>query len=80
MQKDNDYLIKLEEANMLYEQDIEILKRQVEALQQELEKYKRAINRITKLAQNAYCLTNSTNKDIADLAKQIQIKITEILL
>jgi len=32
MQKDNDYLIKLEEANMLYEQDIETLKRQVEAV------------------------------------------------
>lgn len=51
MQKDNDYLIKLEEANMLYEQDIEVLKRQVEALQEELEKYKRATKTIDKLTQ-----------------------------
>ena len=51
MQKDNDYLIKLEEANMLYEQDIEVLKRQVEALQEELKKYKRATKMIDKLTQ-----------------------------
>ena len=51
MQKDNDYLIKLEEANMLYEQDIETLKRQVEALQEELEKYKRAIQTVDKLTK-----------------------------
>lgn len=51
MQKDNDYLIKLEEANMLYEQDIETLKRQVDALQDELEKYKRATKTIDKLTQ-----------------------------
>ena len=34
MDKDNAYLIKLEEANMLFEQDNENLKRQVETLQE----------------------------------------------
>ena len=33
MGKDNQYVIKLEEANMLLEQDVETLKTQVEALQ-----------------------------------------------
>lgn len=32
-EKDNQYVIKLEEANMLLEQDVETLKTQVEALQ-----------------------------------------------
>lgn len=51
MRKDNEYLIKLEEANMLHEQDVEILKRQVEALQEEIEKYKRAINKVNSLTE-----------------------------
>ena len=37
MDKDNQYLIKLEEANMLLEQDVETLKRQVEALKERYE-------------------------------------------
>lgn len=37
MEKDNQYLIKLEEANMLLEQDVETLKRQVEALKERYE-------------------------------------------
>ena len=37
MQKDNQYLIKLEEANMLLEQDVETLKKQVEALQEKIQ-------------------------------------------
>lgn len=37
MDKDNQYLIKLEEANMLLEQDVEALKRQVEALQEKIQ-------------------------------------------
>lgn len=36
MGKDNQYVIKLEEANMLLEQDIETLKTQVEALKDAL--------------------------------------------
>lgn len=36
MGKDNQYVIKLEEANMLLEQDVETLKMQVEALQDAL--------------------------------------------
>ena len=35
-EKDNQYVIKLEEANMLLEQDVETLKTQVEALQDAL--------------------------------------------
>ena len=49
MQKDQEYLVKLEEANMLYEQDIEALKRQVEALQDRLNDYKNTITEIKKL-------------------------------
>lgn len=41
MEKDNQYLIKLEEANMLFEQDVEILKRQVESLKAELRRVER---------------------------------------
>lgn len=37
MEKDNQYLIKLEEANMLLERDVETLKRQVEALKERYE-------------------------------------------
>lgn len=36
MEKDNQYLIKLEEANMLLEQDVETLKAQVEILNERL--------------------------------------------
>lgn len=39
MEKDNQYLIKLEEANMLLEQDVETLKAQVEILNERLKKY-----------------------------------------
>lgn len=49
MQKDNDYLVKTEEANMLYEQDVEALKKQVDALQEELSKYKRAVEKADDL-------------------------------
>ena len=49
MQKDNDYLVKTEEANMLYEQDVEALKKQVDALQEELSKYKRAVEKVDDL-------------------------------
>ena len=51
MNKDNEYLIKLEEANMLFEQDVENLKRQNDTLQEELEKYKRAIKKVENLTQ-----------------------------
>ena len=34
MEKDNQYLIKLEEANMLLEQDVETLKRQLETIKE----------------------------------------------
>lgn len=42
MEKDNEYLTKLENANVLFEEDIEALKRQVDALKDELDKYKKA--------------------------------------
>lgn len=51
MDKDQAYLIKLEEANMLFEQDVETLKRQVEALQEELEKYRKAVKKIDTLTK-----------------------------
>ena len=38
MEKDNQYLIKLEEANMLLEQDVETLKAQVEILNERLKR------------------------------------------
>lgn len=34
MEKDNQYLIKLEEANMLLEQDVETLKKQLETIKE----------------------------------------------
>lgn len=38
MNTDNQYVIKLEEANMLFEKDVEILKRQIEELKKEIYK------------------------------------------
>lgn len=51
MQKDNEYVMKLEEANMLYEQDIEAQKIQIAALKSELEKCKRAVEKIDTLTK-----------------------------
>lgn len=34
-------------------------------------KYKQALNEIEKLSTNAFCLTNGTNKDMSNFAKQI---------
>lgn len=50
--KDNDYIIKLEEANMLLEQDVETLKKQLEALQEELAKYQKAVMKIDTLTNS----------------------------
>ena len=43
------------------------------------DKYKQALKEIEKLSENAYCLTNGTNKDMAEFAKTIMIKVNEVL-
>lgn len=40
-------------------------------------KYKQTLQEIKAIAENAYCLINYTNKDMANLAKQILLKITK---
>ena len=42
-------------------------------------KHKQALKEIEKLSENAYCLTNGTNKDMAEFAKTIIIKVNEVL-
>lgn len=37
----------------------------------ENERFKKALQEIKEIAENAYCLTNGTNKDMAQFAKQI---------
>ena len=41
-------------------------------------KLKQLIISINKLAENAYCLTNGTNKEMARFANQILQKINEV--
>ena len=41
-------------------------------------KYKQALNEIEKLSTNAFCLTNGTNKDMSNFAKQILNIINKI--
>ena len=40
-------------------------------------KLKYSLTEIKEIAENAYCLTNGTNKDMANFAKQILQKISE---
>jgi hypothetical protein len=42
-------------------------------------KYSSALKEIEKLSENAYCLTNGTNKDMAEFAKTIITKVNEVL-
>ena len=41
-------------------------------------KLETALEEIREIAENAYCLTNATNKDMAQFAKQILQKINEV--
>lgn len=45
----------------------------------ENEKLKKTLQEIEKLSENAYCLTNRTNKDMAEFAKTIMMKISEVI-
>lgn len=47
------------------------------SLYEENEKLKQTLTEIKEIAENAYCLTNGTNKDMANFAKQILQKISE---
>lgn len=42
------------------------------------EKLSKTLTEIKEIAENAYCLTNGTNKDMAQFAKQILQKISEV--
>ena len=72
---DNDRLIN--ELDQLNEDRIEALK-QLEFVrtlntvkEAEIRKLSKTLTEIKKIAENAYCLTNATNKDMAQFAKQI---------
>ena len=41
-------------------------------------KLEKTLTEIKEIAENAYCLTNATNKDMAQFAKQILQKISEV--
>lgn len=45
---------------------------------QEYDKLKKCLTEIKEIAENTYCLTNYTNKDMAQFAKQILQKISEV--
>lgn len=51
----------------------------VKCYYKQLKKYSSVLKEIGKLSENAYCLTNGTNKDMAEFAKTINIKVNEVL-
>lgn len=46
-------------------------------LNERYDKLQQILAEIKEIAENAYCLTNATNKDMAQFAKQILQKISE---
>jgi len=84
-------LKRLEQENASLKEEIEIRdnlseKFRKEALswaniangyQKDKTKLKQTLQEIKKIAENAYCLTNYTNKDMANFAKQILVTITK---
>ena len=52
--------------------------KQLKRKEQECERLKQTLAEIKEVAENAYCLTNYTNKDMAQFAKQILQKISEV--
>lgn len=46
--------------------------------EQQLDQLKQTLTEIKEIAESAYCLTNGTNKDMANFAKQILQKISEV--
>ena len=53
------------------------LDNQRETYWKECKKLKKTLTEIKEIAESAYCLTNATNKDMAQFAKQILQKISE---
>ena len=45
---------------------------------EEQEKYKKVLDKIEQLSTQVFCLTNGTNKDTADLAKQIMRLVAKV--
>lgn len=44
-----------------------------------LKQLSQTLTEIKEIAENAYCLTNATNKDMAQFAKQVLQKISEVV-
>ena len=73
------------EVNAELKAENDELKEELEELKEENEyneanaiEFKQTLTEIKEIAENAYCLTNATNKDMAQFAKQILQKISEV--
>lgn len=49
-----------------------------DAAEEKMKNIKQTLAEINRMAENTYCLTNTTNKDMANFAKQIFQKISEV--
>jgi predicted nuclease with TOPRIM domain len=76
--KASDELDQLKVENKELERKVESYKCSTNCYKYEqAEKYRQTLTEIKEIAENAYCLTNGTNKDMAQFAKQILQKISE---
>ena len=49
-----------------------------DAAEEKMKNIKQTLAEINRMAENTYCLTNTTNKDMANFSKQIFQKISEV--
>jgi archaellum component FlaC len=70
---------RVENGMMRCDEYLECEFKYIDASKEENEKLKKTLQEIEKLSENAYCLTNGTNKDMAEFAKTIMIKINEVI-
>ena len=74
---ENDRDILQEQLDQLKKTNENLLSIQYE-LAESNAKLGQTLTEIKEIAENAYCLTNATNKDMAQFAKQILQKISEV--
>jgi ABC-type transporter Mla subunit MlaD len=70
-------LEKLKAENKRFKETLDDLFKVQYKLADNNKKLRQCLTEIKEIAENAYCLTNATNKDMAQFAKQILQKISE---
>ena len=93
LNKLEEKLLRKEQECEKLKKQVEIFTRQLEKANREVikekeknatqrqknDKLEQALAEIKEIAENAYCLTNCTNKDMAQFSKQILQKISEVV-